>query len=218
MNILKWEFKKRVYQLRFIVLSFIILIAVLYLLLPLLIDLIFGNITVTVLGLISVAAGLMGAYIVVVYPTLSIIIDFRREYCFLEKMHSHPFVITAGVRLLLNVLSALLGSGLLILASEAMKRFNTDNTRYLVVNLQAPFERLIFDTAVLSPAIALFSFTAALSIPIFKRHSFLKAAVIYAVCGITFLMNELPIVQCAVVILLTIASCWLYDVRYEVDY
>lgn len=215
MNILKWEFKKRVYQLRFMVLAFFIFIAVLYLLIPVSSEF---NITVTVLGLISVLAGVMGAYMVVIYPTLSIIIDFRREYCFLEKMNSYPFILTAAVRIFLNILSILLGFGLLILTSNVMKRFSTENVSYLAINLKAPYVRLIFDTAILSPVIALFAFIAALSIPIFKRYPFIKATAIYAVCGITFLVNKLPIVQCVVVIILFFMSCWLYDTKYEVDY
>lgn len=221
MNVLKWELRKRISRLGWILLLFAALFGVIYLL-PVHGEHGFANKMVTILTIISMLVTIGSIYIVIVYPTLSMVIDLRSKYCVLEKMHSQAFIITAIIKTILNILTVLMGSGLLLLAVEMMKKFHTSNTKFLVLELKIPYQELIFHTAIFSPTIILFSCTVALSIPAFKRYSFVVTILLYIMIGgVILLMAYLPadltlIVQSAAILLIFVVSCWLYDNKCEI--
>ena len=225
MNVLKWELRKRIYQLRWIVLSFIILIGIIYLV-PMPAD---GMSTLLLILLFLVAVG--SVYIVFVYPTLSTVTDLRRKYFLLEKMRSQPFIIVAITKTILNVISVLIGSGLFLLTAEIMKiKYHISDTEFVMLNITIPYEKilygnLLFIAAIFLPITVLFSYIAASSIPIFKRHSHLaKAILLFSIIGGAIILvavanspnTIVSIVKCIVVLLSFVVSCWLYDNKYGI--
>jgi hypothetical protein len=216
MNIVKWEMRKRIAHLRWIVLPYLAVLAILFLL-PASAENGLLNVIRSVLGNISILLTFSGAFIVTIYPTLTVYLDLRSRYWLLEKMHGKPFAATVVIRTALNTACVLLGSGLLWLASKLMEKFSTSNMSFMVIHLTVPYEKLLFDTAILSPAIALLAFTAALSIPILKKYSAMGAVALYIIgIAAVAMMPDLslitiPIAQIITVLAAFAGSCWLYE-------
>lgn len=221
MNILKWELTKRMYHLRWIILSYLLLIGILYIL-PTPGGIGFEEGLPAVLSFSSMLITIASAYIVLIYPTLAIITDFTKKYGLLEKTHSQPFILTATARVIINIAIVLVGSGLFCLASEVMKRFHTETTKFLILNLTISYESLLLTTAVILPVVALFAYIVSSSVSPLKRHTIISAIIIFAVLLATIMMvTDLPahisvIAQCILIVVAFLSSCWLYDNKYEI--
>lgn len=102
-------------------------------------------------------------YQAAVYPTLSLIKDFRRPWKFLEATAERPFWQVYLIRLALNLSLAALALGYLALEADSLERFATENTGFLQYNMTLP-ETLGF------------LWTFCLAIPILASAAYLAAS------------------------------------------
>ncbi|MCL1791888.1 MAG: hypothetical protein FWG40_11215 [Peptococcaceae bacterium] len=135
MKTLKWELKKRVMQLRWVVLPYLGVLGV-ALMLPKP-DTDFNGIDIN--GLQSLLMGLSmyvffcGIYIAFIHPALYVIFDMRRSYALLEKLNRHTFTFTALARTAINVLTVLLGWAMLMLALKKLSLGGTIGLSLVII-------------------------------------------------------------------------------------
>lgn len=214
MNVFKWEFIKCVRRIWLAVAAMGISIAIIGLLLWLRVS----NETVLYNMLIVLEAPFIigGVYLIVIYPVLNVIQDLRGKTALLERLHGCSYYYVLAVKLLINVVVVLLGSGLLLLAMNLMRRIEVQGISFLKITLNVPFLKLWLFTAVLFPALTAFSW-------LFAPFSHSSRPGILRFVGLTmivpsFLSSGVSItVQCGVAALAYAASGFLYDKKYNVE-
>ncbi len=223
MNTLKWELAKHMYHLRWIVAIHLLLIGILHIL-PVPDNMVLGDGMFTVLTYSSMLMALTGIYIVLIHPTFATTVDLVRKCGLLEKTHSQPFILTAIAKIMVNVAAVLMGSGLFWLAIETMKKFRTQTSSFLELDLTIPYKNLVVVTAVVLPIAALFAHVVSSSFSPFRRHSTIFAIAIFAMLFAAIMMvQDLPMpafasvgTQYIIVASAFFLACWLYDNKYEI--
>ncbi|MCL2149771.1 MAG: hypothetical protein FWH51_02400 [Dehalococcoidia bacterium] len=223
----KWELRKCVLYLRWVILPWMALLLAAYLLPE----------SVTRVSWLSssfsamLAIGMIiGMLVLSVYPGLSVMVGLRAPYGLLEKMRSQPYVITATTKTILNVLLFSLGWGLVMLTYEVSHKFSAIT---LLPFGGIPYIKAVFYAAISVPTVVMSAIVAASSVPLLRNHAFVGSLVsglvklgltvfaIFILIGAGFggkVLNTGAIsAQCVVVITLFAVSCWLYDNKYEVS-
>lgn len=212
MKILKWEFRKRVEQIGWMVALFLLLVGILFVLPPSTNEVNRIGVGLTFMGVVM---SILGVYIVIIYPTYCLIKDLKEEYCVIEKLRNQSFFLTELIKIILNVLTVLVGSGLIFLASEVMKKFQTSNYKFFEVSLKVPFESLVFDTAVFIPVIAIFLYLFVCSIAILKNFPIVCTIVLLVF--IYFVISISPLLKLLIVLIALGYSKWLYENKFDIN-
>jgi len=160
-------------------------------------------------------------YIMILMPTLSMITDLRSKSLVLEKMRTVPFLSTAVIRIIINVLQVSLAWGLLLLATKIS---NVLYDELLGIGL-SNVARLLFYSAIVSPVLAMFTFIAGLSLRKWSAFSLFFSFILYFMIGWACLFIEFKyptpsfaifVIMCISVAVLLIAASWLYDNTCEI--
>lgn len=220
MKTLKWELRKYLTQLSFVLLPFALVLAVLTVLLVLGYN---GNSgLVTPLSIISMLVAIECLYLILIYPVFSAIKDLMAKHSLLEKLSIRPYAIVLSSKIVLNIITVLIGAGCFLMATRLMAEFHIPNTRFLVINISVPFEILMVGTAVVLPVTANLSYLLAILIAKNRDYTLVWALAIFVVilCGLstTVSLPYLPmlILQGIFIVSEFLLSCWLYDNKFEV--
>ena len=222
LNIAKWELVKRTSLLNVIFAIYIVLLLMVMFLAETGVYELYSPGFVRSLGTtIRILLICTMGYIMFLFPTLSITSEMRSKNFVLEKMRTEPFLSTALVRITISVLWVSLAWGLLILATKIS---NDEYRGFLGIGF-SDGAKLVFYSAILSPVIAMFAFTAGLSIRRWSALSLIFSFVFYIVLGTPFIFMEMGssipslatfAIGCVSAIVLLLAACWLYDNKCEI--
>lgn len=223
LNIVKWELGKCMLRYKVLFATYIALLFLVFVISDASYGATLNAGTKTLIGAVQLVLLGVTVYIMVMMPTHAVIIEMKSKYSILEKMHADSFIVTAIVRIVIHVLLASLCYGLLAMAHGFLRRHGVDGlavstSRSLLIT------EYLFYTVIASPVVAMFSLIAGSSMPRWKDISPVFAVVLYCVIGVVIFRiwsSSLSavassIVQCALIIFLFIASCWLYDNKYEI--
>jgi len=225
LNIVKWELRKIILRLNFVFTVYIVALFLVYVITD---ALIYGasNLPTSIAVLSIIVTMLLfsaGGYLMLMMPTHVVITEMRSHYSVLEKMRGGSFMATAIVRIIVNMLFVLLCYGLLVMVRRLLMGHGVEED-VLTRSYFLPTAELLFYTVIVSPIVAMFAVIAGTSIPKRKGLSLVVALALYLIAGaVIFLIwnSSLPviaslIIQGAVVVLLFVASCWLYDNKWEI--
>ena len=224
MKTLKWELRKHVLHLRWLIIPYVIILGVLYLIpVPTSRTIVYGSSLDFSLTIISLVLLIITSYLVIIYPILSIIDSLVKKYCLLEKTDSRSYITIGITKLVLNMGCVLIASGLFATALEIIRKFDVTNSKYLIFELKIPFEVVLVTTAVLLPVMALLSFMIAGSIKLLRKNPLISALVVFVISVLILIQTQnlgadiAKIVQIIVIIVSFIVSSWLYDNKYEIN-
>ena len=223
-NTLKWELRKHILHLRWVIIPMVIILGILFLIpVPTSKVIESGHSLDLTLSLISFLVMICFTYLIVIYPTISTIDGLVKKHGLLEKMDSRSYLTIGLVKIVLNVVCVLVASGLLMLILDVIRKFDVTDHSYLILELKVPFQLILFSTAVLLPTMALLSVMVAGSVKILRESSIISALILF-VASIWLLVQAqnlesgiATIIQVVIVMISFVVSCWLYDNKYEMS-
>ena len=225
MKILKWELKKSIVHLRFLLAAYAAIIAILCLLLAL--PVLQEHALFSLVAIFSLLAAAASIYLVLIYPFVSLISDFRSSYYLLERLTPRRFAAALLCKLLLNALSVLAGSGLLLLAAHLANAVTAAHITFVQVyflNISlrgVPYPMLLLYMAIILPIFSCFCRIVSGSLPLCRKHPSAWAIPLFVAFSFAlFWAHQLS--QTAEILILCLFSlaafagcCYLYEHKYE---
>jgi len=181
--------------------------------------------------IVNLGVSAVSVYIMLAYPTASIIWDIYHKTAVIERLINLPSYLLLGNKILWNLLISAIGLGISNISSILMSRFATENVSFYTFAPEHPFIMWIYVAVIIPIAALAFYFlvfvnTAQLSVSV---------KIIATVLFFALLLNNIPIittnqfniggnlppiatfvVNMVIAFVLFIFNCWLYERRVEV--
>jgi len=184
-----------------------------------------------VVAYINIGMSAVASFIVIVYPTISLLRNVHRKTALMERLINIPSYLLLGLKLVWNLAICAMGIGMSVVSTNLMGRFATGQVTYFTFESDYPlflwiYMSLIIPSAALAFYLMTFAKSARLSIPTKIIATVLFIAI---VLNNTMLINTneftvggtLPsiasiMLDAAIVIAFLALNCWLLDRKVEV--
>ena len=190
----------------------------------------FGLRTVASLSIFIINAipVVLGVYVGILYPTINSLFGMWMQPAFIERLTNRPFSIRLIVVFFWNTIAFYLGFAIIYFSSFFLRRFDTDTTTFLYVDMNfggigiGPFNALFF-VAFFIPISAIYVY---LGIFAENAKAGLSMTIICWIVGLSLIINGFmgfwqPEVTMAIYIIqfvvLLVLCRWIYEKKLEVE-